>query len=79
MLAGLLSSVVPYLVDLLALRRVAAHFFGIFMSVNPLIAAAIGAVVLGEALAPLDWLAIALIVTANAVAVLGTAGATPTT
>ena len=78
-LAGLLSSVVPYLVDLLALRRVAAHFFGIFMSVNPLIAAAIGAVVLGEALAPLDWLAIALIVTANAVAVLGTAGATPTT
>ena len=47
----------------------------IFMSVNPVFAAAIGAVVLGEALAAVDWLAIGLIVTANAVAVL----VTPTT
>ena len=55
--------------DLLALRRVPAHSFGIFMSVSPLLAAAVGAVVLGEALGPLDWVAIGLIVTANAVAV----------
>jgi inner membrane transporter RhtA len=68
--AGLLSSAVPFVVDLLALRRVPAQFFGLFMSVHPVLAAGIGAVVLGEALAALDWLGIALVVTANAVAVL---------
>jgi inner membrane transporter RhtA len=66
--AGVLSSVVPMVADLLALRRVPAHSFGIFMSMSPLLAAAVGAVVLGEALGPLDWVAIGLIVTANAVA-----------
>jgi inner membrane transporter RhtA len=68
--AGLLSSAVPFLADLLALRRVPAHFFGIFMSVSPVFAASIGAVVLGEALAALDWLGIALVVSANTIAVL---------
>ena len=61
----MLSSVVPFLADLLALRRVPAHFFGIFMSVNPVLAAAVGAIVLGENLALVDRLAIGLIVTAN--------------
>jgi inner membrane transporter RhtA len=68
--AGLLSSAVPFLADLFVLRRVPAPFFGIFMSVNPVLAAVVGAVVLGEALAVLDWFAIALIVTANALGVL---------
>lgn len=63
--AGLLASVIPFVADVLALRRVPTHFFGIFMSVNPMFAAAIGAVVLGEALGALDWIAIALIVAAN--------------
>ncbi|MDF3050436.1 MAG: transporter, EamA family [Pseudonocardia sp.] len=67
--AGVLSSAVPFLADLLALRRVPAHVFGIAMSANPVLAAAIGAVVLGEALAALDWIAIGLIVTANTAAV----------
>ena len=48
--AGVLSSVVPFLADLLALRRVPAHSFGIFMSLSPVFAAAIGAAFLGEAL-----------------------------
>jgi inner membrane transporter RhtA len=68
--AGVLSSAVPFLADLLALRRVPAHFFGVFMSVNPVLAAVIGAVVLGETLAPIDRLAIGLIVAANAGVVL---------
>jgi inner membrane transporter RhtA len=63
--AGVLASVVPFVADVLALRRVPTHFFGIFMSVNPVFAAAIGATVLAEALGPLDWVAIALIVAAN--------------
>jgi inner membrane transporter RhtA len=70
--AGVLASVVPFVADVLALRRVPTHFFGIFMSVNPVFAAVIGAIVLAEALGPLDWTAIALIVAANVGCVLAT-------
>jgi inner membrane transporter RhtA len=71
--AGVLSSAVPFLSDLLALRRVPAGSFGVFMSVNPVLAALVGLVVLGQALGVPEWLAIATIVTANTVSV-GTAG-----
>ncbi|MGD6748137.1 EamA family transporter [Streptomyces sp. BH106] len=71
--AGILSSAVPFLSDLLALRRVPARFFGIFMSVNPLFAALIGLLILDQHLDHLAWLAIAVIVGANTVAV-GTGG-----
>ncbi|MFJ5814424.1 EamA family transporter [Streptomyces sp. NPDC093108] len=64
--AGVLSSAVPFLTDLLALRRVPAHFFGVFMSVNPVFAALAGVAVLGQQLDVLAWIAIALIVGANA-------------
>lgn len=70
--AGVLASVIPFVADVLALRRVPTHFFGIFMSVNPMFAAAIGAVVLSETLRALDWIAIALIVAANIGVVLAT-------
>nr|WP_239109619.1 EamA family transporter [Streptomyces anulatus] len=69
LIAGVLSSAVPFLADLLALRRVPAHFFGVFMSVNPVFAALVGLVVLGQRLDALAWLAIAVIVAANTVAV----------
>jgi inner membrane transporter RhtA len=71
--AGLLCSAVPMVVDLLALRRVPARFFAVFMSVNPVFAALTGLVVLGQSLAFADWFAIAAIVTANALSV-STAG-----
>jgi inner membrane transporter RhtA len=48
--AGLLCSAVPMVADLLALRRVPARFFGVFMSVNPVFAALTGLVVLGQSL-----------------------------
>ncbi|KAB2371083.1 EamA family transporter [Actinomadura montaniterrae] len=67
--AGVLSSAVPFLADLLALRRVPARFFGVFMSVNPVLAAVAGLVVLGQALHWTQWLAILVIVTANCVSV----------
>jgi len=67
--AGLLCSAVPMVADLLALRRVPARFFAVFMSVNPVFAALTGLAVLGQPLAVVDWLAIAAIVTANAVSV----------
>ncbi|GAA2451852.1 EamA family transporter [Streptomyces pulveraceus] len=72
--AGVLSSAVPFLTDLLALRRVPAHFFGVFMSVNPVFAALAGVAVLGQRLDALAWIAIALIVGANAAATTLTAG-----
>lgn len=63
--AGVLSSAVPFLADLLALRRVPANFFGIFMSVNPVLAAVVGMVVLDQQLDLTAWLAITAIVAAN--------------
>lgn len=68
--AGVLASVVPFLADLAALRCVPAHVFGIAMSVNPVFAAAIGALVLGDRLGAEDCVAIGLIVVANVGAVL---------
>jgi inner membrane transporter RhtA len=76
--AGILASAVPFLADLLALRRVPARFFGVFMSVNPVLAALIGLVILGQALGWAEWLAIAAIVTANTVSVLTAGGREPT-
>jgi inner membrane transporter RhtA len=66
--AGILSSAVPLLADLLALRRVPAGYFGIFMSVNPVLAALIGLVILHQSLPWEAWLSIATIVAANAAA-----------
>ena len=65
--AGVLCSAIPMTADLLALRRVPARFFGVFMSVNPVFAALTGLIVLGQSLPPADWLAIAAIVAANAI------------
>lgn len=68
--AGVLASVVPYIADLVTLRKVPANLFGILMSINPVFAAAIGAVVLNEAFGLIEWAGITLIVGANAFALL---------
>jgi len=65
--AGIMCSAVPMVADTLALRRVPAQFFGVFMSVNPVFAALTGLLVLGQTLGLVEWGAIAAIVTANAV------------
>jgi inner membrane transporter RhtA len=63
---ALASSVIPYSLELEALRRLPARVFGILMSLEPAVAALAGLVVLGQALAPRDWFAIALVVVASA-------------
>ncbi|MGJ3190471.1 EamA family transporter [Paenarthrobacter sp. FR1] len=63
--AGILASVLPYVADLIALRRVPANLFGVLMSINPVFAAIIGAVALHEELAVGQWAGIGLIVAAN--------------
>jgi len=45
---ALLSSVIPYTLDLEALRRIPARVFGILMSLEPAMAALIGLIVLGS-------------------------------
>jgi inner membrane transporter RhtA len=49
--AGVLSSVVPYAADLTALRFIPRCFFGVFMSVHPVLTAIVGMVVLEQRLA----------------------------
>jgi inner membrane transporter RhtA len=70
---GLLSSVIPYRIELEALRRIPARVFGIWMSLEPAVAALAGLVLLSEALAPRQWAAIACVMVACAGAARGVA------
>ena len=63
---ALLSSAVPYSLEMAALRRMPRHVFGILVSATPAVGAACGALVLGEHLGALQWLAIACIIGASA-------------
>ena len=74
---ALLSSVVPYSLELEALRRIRPQPFGVLMSIEPAMAALAGLVVLGQGLSALDVVGIALVVTASAGATLGTHGPAP--
>ncbi|SFN35316.1 EamA family transporter [Mycetocola miduiensis] len=66
---ALLSSAIPYALELLALRRLAAASFSILMSLAPAIAAIAGALVLGQELTLISGFAILLVVAASAGAV----------
>ena len=62
---AVMSSVIPYSLELLALRRVTSRAFGVMMSLDPALATAAGFVVLGQHLNLREWLALALVVGAN--------------
>ena len=72
---ALLSSVIPYSLDLEALRKIPPRVFGILMSLEPAMAALIGLVVLQESLHVSQWIAVLCVVAASAGA---TRGAAPT-
>jgi inner membrane transporter RhtA len=65
--AGVLSSVIPYAADLIALRRVPARLFGMFMSVHPVLAALAGLVLLSQALRAHECAGIAIVICVLAV------------
>ncbi|MQA05289.1 MAG: EamA family transporter [Streptosporangiales bacterium] len=65
-LVALMSSVVPYTLELLALRRIKPATFGILLSLEPAIAALAGAIVLTQWLSGWQLLAIGLVVVASA-------------
>jgi inner membrane transporter RhtA len=63
---GLLSSALPWSLELAALRRLPAHVFSVVLSLEPAVAALAGLLFLHEHLRPRAWLAIALVVVASA-------------
>ena len=63
---AMLSSAIPYSLELEALRRLPAHVFGVLMSLEPGMAALAGFVVLGEVLGAREVVAIGLVVVASA-------------
>lgn len=62
---AVLSSVLPYTLELLALRRLPASTFAILMSLEPAVAATAGFLVLDQALSATEALAIALVIAAS--------------
>jgi inner membrane transporter RhtA len=62
---GLLSSVIPYSFELIALRRIPPRVFSILMSLEPAAAAFAAMIVLGEFLSLVQWLAMACVVIAS--------------
>jgi inner membrane transporter RhtA len=63
---GILSSVIPYRLELESLRRMPTRLFGVWMSLEPAVAALIGLVMLGQRLSAVEWLAIACVMIACA-------------
>lgn len=69
---AILSSTIPYALELIALRRLPASAFAILMSLAPATAALAGFVLLGQHLAWLELMGIALVITASIGAVRAT-------
>ena len=69
---ALASSAIPYGLELIALRRLAAGTFSILMSISPAIATAAGFLILGQQLSLLQGIAIVLVIVASAGAVRST-------
>lgn len=62
---ALLSSAVPYSLELYALRRMRASVFSVLLSLEPAMAAVSGLAFLGQHLQPHQWFAIACVVIAS--------------
>ena len=65
MLIGLLSWAIPYGLEMIALRRIEPRIFGILMSLEPAAAGLFALLVLGEALRPIELVAMACVVVAS--------------
>lgn len=63
---AILSSLIPYSLELEALRRMPAHVFGVLMSLEPALAAVAGLIILDQTLALNEWGGMALVIVASA-------------
>ena len=62
---ALMSSALPYSLEMVALRRLDQKSFGVLMSLEPAVAACAGLMLLGERITLVQWLAIGLVITAS--------------
>jgi inner membrane transporter RhtA len=67
---AILSSILPYSLEMVALTRLPARTFSVLLSLEPALAAVVGTILLSEHLNSLQWLAVAAIVMASAGAAL---------
>jgi inner membrane transporter RhtA len=63
---AVLSSAIPYSLELEALRRLPKATFGVLMSLEPAVAALVGLVVLDQGLSTTEVVAIGLVIAASA-------------
>lgn len=62
---AIMSSALPYSLEMAALRRLDRKSFGVLMSLEPAVAACAGLVLLGERINAVQWLAIGLVIAAS--------------
>jgi inner membrane transporter RhtA len=62
---ALLSSLIPYSLEIMALRGLSAAAFGLLMSLEPAVAALAGVIVLGQSLTAVLGVALVMVVTAS--------------
>ncbi|MCE9672697.1 DMT family transporter [Myxococcus stipitatus] len=62
---AILSSALPYSLEMFVLKKMPARTFGVLMSLEPAIGALAGLVFLGERLAVTQWVAVGLIIAAS--------------
>jgi inner membrane transporter RhtA len=62
---ALISSAIPYTLEMAALRRLPSNTFGTMMSAEPAVGAMMGMMLLGEMLSVTQWFAISLVMLAS--------------
>lgn len=65
-LVGILSSAIPYTLEMLALKHIPAKTFSLMMSLEPAVAALMAFLIIGERLTLWQWLAVGLVILASA-------------
>ncbi len=70
---AVLSSAIPYSLEIYALPRIPRQSFGVLLSLEPAVGSLAGLAILGERLSLVEWIAIVAIVTASVGAALGAA------
>ena len=65
LVVAVVSSAIPYSLEMVALRGISKRSFGVMLSLEPAVGALAGLLLLGEDLAPRQWLAIAFVIAAS--------------